>query len=94
MCAFKSASTVLSRPVESGNYFSRTKQSRAVCFSAGGCSFRLMVGAHVDDIIVYVRKNACENLFARPEERFPVKKQRELKMYIGFASVRDGNQAW
>ena len=48
----------------------------------------------MDDIIVYGRKNACDKLFARPEEWFLVKKQRELKMYIGFASVRDGNQAW
>ena len=66
------------------------------------CVFRLivenevsfMVGVHVDDIIVYGRKNACEKLFARLKERFPVKNQRQLKLYIGFAFVRDGNQAW
>ena len=34
MCGFKSASTVSSRPVKSGLFSSRTKQSRTVCFSA------------------------------------------------------------
>ena len=45
------------------------------------CVFRLMVkdevslmiGVHVDDIIVSGGKNACEKFFAQLKERFPVK---------------------
>ena len=49
----------------------------------------LMVGVHVDDIIVFGGKSACETLFAQLKERFPVKNQGELKMYTGCAFVRD-----
>ena len=49
----------------------------------------LMVGVHVDDIIVSGGKNARENFFAQLKERFPVKNQGELKMYTGCAFVRD-----
>ena len=49
----------------------------------------LMVGVHLDDIIVSGGKNACENFFAQLKERFPVKNQGELKMYTGCVSVRD-----
>ena len=31
----------------------------------------LMVGVHVNDIIVSGGKNACEKFFAQPKERFP-----------------------
>ena len=48
-----------------------------------------MVGVHVDGIIVSGGKNACEKCFAQLKERFSVKKQRELKIYIGCAFVRD-----
>ena len=61
------------------------------------CGFRLivkievswMVGVHVDDIVVSGGKNACEKFFAQPKRRFPVKKKRELKIYTGYAFVRD-----
>ena len=49
----------------------------------------LMVGVHVDDIIASGRKNTCDKFFAQLKERFPVKNQRELKMYTGCALVRD-----
>ena len=49
----------------------------------------LMVGVHVDDVIVSDGKNACEKFFAQLKERFPVKKQGELKMYTDCAFVRD-----
>ena len=49
----------------------------------------LMVGVHVDDIIVSGGKNACDKFFAKLNERFPVKTQGELKMYTGCAFVRD-----
>ena len=39
----------------------------------------LMVGAHVDDTIVSVGKNACDKIFAELKKRFPVKNQGELK---------------
>ena len=50
-------------------------QSRAPCI------FRLMVkdkvslmvGVHVDDIIVSGGKNVCEKFFAQLKEQFPVK---------------------
>ena len=38
----------------------------------------LMVGVHVDDIIVSGGKNACEKFFTRLKKRFPVKNQGEL----------------
>ena len=38
----------------------------------------LMVGVHVDAIIVSGSKDACEKLFAQIKERFPVKNQGEL----------------
>ena len=47
-----------------------------------------MVGVHVDDIIVSGGKNAREKFFAQLKERFPVKKQGELKIYTGCAFVR------
>ena len=49
----------------------------------------LMVGVHVDDIIVSGDKNACDKFFAQLKEQFPVKNQGELKMYTGCAFVRD-----
>ena len=65
--------------------------------TADQCIFRLMVkdevslmiGVHVDDIIVSGGKSTCERFFAQPKERFPVKNQGELKMYTGCAFVRD-----
>ena len=48
----------------------------------------LMVGVHVDDIIVFGGKNACDKFFVKLNERFPVKSQGELKMYTGCAFVR------
>ena len=52
------------------------------------CGFRLMVkaevslmvGVHVDDVIVSGGSNACEKFFAQLKERSPVKNQGELKM--------------
>ena len=66
-------------------------------WKAEPCVFRLMVkdevslmvGVHVDDIIVSGGKNACDKFFAKLKERFPVKNQGELKMYTGCAFVRD-----
>ena len=49
----------------------------------------LMVGVHVDDIIVFGGKNACDKFFTKLMDRFPVKNQGELKMYTGCAFVRD-----
>ena len=48
----------------------------------------LLIGVHVDDIIVSGGMNACEKFFAQLTERFPVKNQGELKMYTGCAFVR------
>ncbi|CAM9110405.1 unnamed protein product [Ascophyllum nodosum] len=61
------------------------------------CGFRLMgrnevslmIGVHVDDIIVSGGKNACEKFFAQLKERFPVKNQAELNNYTGCTFVRD-----
>ena len=49
----------------------------------------LMVGVHVEDLIVSGGKNACDKVFAKLKERFPVKNQGELKMYTGCAFVCD-----
>ena len=53
----------------------------------------LMVGVHVDDIIVSGGMSPCEKFFTQLKERFPVKNQEELKMYTGCVFVRDWNQA-
>ena len=45
----------------------------------------LIVGVHVDVIIVSGGNNARDKLFAQLKERFPVKKQGRLKMYTGCA---------
>ena len=49
----------------------------------------LMVGVHVNGIIVSGGKSACEIFFAQLKERFPVRKQGELKMYTSYVFVRD-----
>ena len=49
----------------------------------------LVVGVHVDDIIVSRGKTACDKFFAQVKGRFPVKTQGKLKMYTGCAFVRD-----
>ena len=40
----------------------------------------LMVGVHVDDIIMSGVKGVCDAFFDELKERFPVKHQGELKM--------------
>ena len=54
----------------------------------------LMVGVHVDDIRVSCDRNAREKFFAQLKERFPIKREGELKMYTGCAFVRDWDQAY
>ena len=49
----------------------------------------LMIGVHVDDIIVSGEKDVCDEFFSELKERFPVKHQGELKMYTGCAFERD-----
>ena len=49
----------------------------------------LMVGVHVDDMILSGYKNACETFFAQLKERFPVENQGKLKMHTGCTFVRD-----
>ena len=48
-----------------------------------------MVGVYVDDIIVSGRNKAFEKFLAQLKELFPVKNKGELKMYTGWAFVRD-----
>ena len=40
----------------------------------------LMIGVHVDDIIMTGEKDVCAAFFDELKERFPVKHQGELKM--------------
>ena len=54
-----------------------------------GDEISLMVGVHVDDIIVSGEHDVCDQFFKQLRERFPVKNQGELKMYTGCAFVRD-----
>ena len=54
-----------------------------------GDEISLMVGVHVDDILVSGKHDVCDQFFKQPRERFPVKNQGELKMYTGCAFVRD-----
>ena len=49
----------------------------------------LMVGVHVDDIIVSGEKDLCDEFFSQLKQRFPVKTLGELKMYTGCAFERD-----
>ena len=64
---------------------------------AESCVFRkiiknevsLMVGVHVDDIIVFGEQDLCDEFFGQLKQRFPVKNLEELKMYTGCASERD-----
>ena len=49
----------------------------------------LMVGVHVDDIIVSGEKYLCDEFFSQLKQRFPVKTLGELKMYTGCAFERD-----
>ena len=50
----------------------------------------MIFGVDVDDIIFSGGKNACEKFKAQLKERFPVKTQGELKIFISCAFVRDG----
>ena len=49
----------------------------------------LMIGVHVDDIIMSGEKGVCDVFFDELKERFPAKHQGEMKMYSGYAFVRD-----
>ena len=49
----------------------------------------LMVGVHVDDIIVSGEQDLCDEFFSQLKQRFPVKILVELKMYTGCAFERD-----
>ena len=54
------------------------------------CGFRrLVVGVHVDDIIMLGEKDACVKFLEELRQQFPVNNQGELKMYTGCAFVRD-----
>ena len=58
------------------------------------CVFRknevsLMVGVHVDDIIVSGEQDLCDEFLSQLKQRFPVKNLGELKMYTGCAFERD-----
>ena len=49
----------------------------------------LMVGVHVDDIIVSGEQDLCDEFFSQLKQRFPVKNLGELNMYAGCAFERD-----
>ena len=49
----------------------------------------LMVGVHVDDIIVSGEQDLCDEFLSQLKQRFPVKNLGELKMYTGCAFERD-----
>ena len=49
----------------------------------------LMVGVHVNDIIVSGEQLLCDEFFSQLKQRFPVKNLGELKMYTGCAFERD-----
>ena len=49
----------------------------------------LMVGLHVDDIIVSGEHVLCDEFFNQLKQRFPVKNHGELKMHTGCAFERD-----
>ena len=49
----------------------------------------LMVGVHVDDIIVSGEQVLCDEFFSQLKQRFPVKNLGKLKMYTGCAFERD-----
>ena len=49
----------------------------------------LMVGVHVDDIIVSGKQDICDEFFDQLRQRFPMKSLGELKMYTGCAFERD-----
>ena len=49
----------------------------------------LMVGVHVDDIIVSEEQDMCDEFFDQLRQRFPVKNLGELKIYTGCTFERD-----
>ena len=49
----------------------------------------LMVGVHVDDIVVSGDQDLCDEFFSQLKQRFLVKNLGELKMYTGCAFERD-----
>ena len=49
----------------------------------------LMVGVHVDDIIVSGEQDLCDEFFSQLKQRFAVKNLGELKTYTGCAFERD-----
>ena len=49
----------------------------------------LMVGVHVDDIIVSGEQVLCDEFFSQLKQRFPAKNLGEFKMYTGCAFERD-----
>ena len=49
----------------------------------------MMVGVHVDDIIVFGEQDLCDEFFSQLKQRVPVKNLGELKMYTGCAFERD-----
>ena len=49
----------------------------------------LMVGVHVDDIIVSGERVLYDEFLSQLKQRFPVKNPEELKMYTGCAFERD-----
>ena len=54
-----------------------------------GDEISLIVGVHVDDIIVSGEHDVRNQFFKQFRGRFPVKNQGELKMYTGCAFVRN-----
>ena len=53
----------------------------------------LMVGVHIDDIIVSGEQDVCDEVVGQLKQRFPVKTLGELKMYTGCAFERDWDNA-
>ena len=49
----------------------------------------LMVGFHVDGIVVSGEQDMCDEFFGQLKQRFPVKNQGELTMYTDCAFERD-----
>ena len=51
----------------------------------------LVIGVHVDDIIMSREKDACDALLDKLKESFPVKHQGKLKMYTVVRSCGTGS---
>ena len=70
-------------------YWNNVRQSRVFSVRWSTTIVSLIVGVHVDGIIVSGESDVCDEFFSGLKERFPVKHQGELKMYTSCAFERD-----